>query len=609
LFFIVVAYFLGGFMPRNVRYGDYVQAVTVDSDDISYSKLMPPEPSKDSSGAEVAHKPEKLKMSNLDMYRLLQPYVSTRFMDQVKAVVPLAAYLGLFQILVLQTPVADAGLLSLGLIAVMGGLMLFMEGLKLGLMPFGEIIGGKLPLKLPLVGVLFVAFLLGIGVTFAEPAIGALQIAGQIVKAENAPYLYTLLNDRVFTTILVVGVAVGIAAVIGTLRFLYDWSLKPLIYLGLIPVVLMTGYCTYDDDLRTMVGLAWDCGAVTTGPVTVPLVLALGIGVATAGGGGDSKLQGFGIVTLASILPIMAVLGLAIVLKFTVPVEVILAEAEVNAAKIAAAASAGQALWYEQSPFVEVVGGVRAIVPLVIFLMIVLFAVLREKLPNAFIVIYGLVLSVIGMCVFSIGLTYGLSQLGGSAGSLVPGLFNELDSMPDAPLYQAGVGIFITALFAWILGFGATLAEPALNALGVTVQNLTNGSFKKSMLMYSVSFGVAIGITLGIIKLIFGFSILYILVPGYIIGVTLTYFSTEEFVNVGWDSAGVTTGPITVPLVLAMGLGFGEALGAVEGFGVLASASICPIVAVLALGVYVQWKIKRENDRATEEASDDLAKA
>lgn len=596
-------------MPRNVRYGDYVQAVTVDSDDISYSKLMPPEPSKDSNGDEVAHKPEKLKMSNLDMYRLLQPYVSTRFMDQVKAVVPLAAYLGLFQILVLQTPVADAGLLSLGLVAVMGGLMLFMEGLKLGLMPFGEIIGGKLPLKLPLVGVLFVAFLLGIGVTFAEPAIGALQIAGQIVKAENAPYLYTLLNDRVFTTILVVGVAVGIAAVIGTLRFLYDWSLKPLIYLGLIPVVLMTGYCTYDDDLRTMVGLAWDCGAVTTGPVTVPLVLALGIGVATAGGGGDSKLQGFGIVTLASILPIMAVLGLAIVLKFTVPVDVILAEASVNAAKAAAAATAGQALWYEQSPFVEVVGGVRAIVPLVIFLMIVLFVVLREKLPNAFIVIYGLVLSVIGMCVFSIGLTYGLSQLGGSAGSLVPGLFNELESMPDAPLYQAGVGIFITALFAWILGFGATLAEPALNALGVTVQNLTNGSFKKSMLMYSVSFGVAIGITLGIIKLIFGFSILYILIPGYIIGITLTYFSTEEFVNVGWDSAGVTTGPITVPLVLAMGLGFGEALGAVEGFGVLASASICPIVAVLALGVYVQWKIKRENERATEEASDDLAKA
>jgi len=592
-------------MPRQIRYGDYVQAVTVDQDKLSYSALTS-DPQVDNAGNEIPQKPEKLKMSNLDVYRLLQPYVSTRFMDQVNAVVPLAAYLALFQVLVLQTPVAEAGLLSLGLLAVMGGLMLFMEGLKLGLMPFGEIIGGKLPLKLPLVGVLFIAFLLGIGVTFAEPAIGALQIAGQIVSAEKAPYLYTLLNDRVFSTVLVVGVAVGIAAVIGTLRFLYDWSLKPLIYIGLIPVSLMTGYCALDEDLRTMVGLAWDCGAVTTGPVTVPLVLALGIGVATAGGGGESKLQGFGIVTLASILPIMAVLGLAIFLKFTVPVETILAEAQANAA---AATAVGQAQWFEQSPYAEVVGGVRAIVPLVIFLMIVLFAVLREKLPNAFIVIYGLVLSVVGMCVFSIGLTYGLSQLGGSAGGLVPGLFVAIEAMPSAPLYQAGVGIFITALFAWILGFGATLAEPALNALGLTVQNLTNGSFKKSMLMYSVSFGVAVGITLGIIKLIFGFSILYILVPGYILGIILTYLSTEEFVNVGWDSAGVTTGPITVPLVLAMGLGFGNALGAVEGFGILASASICPIVAVLALGVYVQWRVKKDNERATDEASDDVAKA
>ena len=181
--------------------------------------------------------------------------------------------------------------------------------------------------------------------------------------------------------------------------------------------------------------------------------------------------------------------------------------------------------------------------------------------------------------------------------------------MPAAPLYNAGIGIAITALFCFLLGFGATLAEPALNALGLTVQDLTNGSFKKSTLMYSVSTGVAVGITLGIMKLIFGFSILYILVPGYILGIVLTYLSTEEFVNVGWDSAGVTTGPITVPLVLAMGLGFGKAVGAVEGFGILAAASISPIVAVLALGVYVQWRVKKDNERAALEAADDTAKA
>ena len=588
-------------MPRHVRYGDYVQAISVDSEQISYSKLMP-EPEFDSQGREIPQKPNKLKLTGIDVYRLLQPYLQTRFMEQVNAVVPLAAYLALFQILVLGVSIQEAGVLGLGLLAVMVGLMIFLEGLKLGLMPFGQIIGSKLPLKLPLIGVLFVAFLLGVGVTFAEPAIGALQVAGQIVDPKVAPYLYTLLNDRVDSTVLVVGAGVGVAAVIGTLRFLYNWSLKPLIYMSLVPVTLLTAYCFFNPDLRSMIGLAWDTGAVTTGPVTVPLVLALGIGVATAGGAGESKLQGFGIVTLASLFPIIGVCLLAIFYQATVPVDTILAEAAAKQAAAAAAAS-GAVDWWTVSPWAEVVGGVRAIVPLVIFLMVVLFLVLREKLPNAFIICYGIFLSVLGMCVFSVGLTYGLSKLGDGAGSLVPGLFTAIDAMPNAPLYAAGAGIFIAALFSFILGFGATLAEPALNALGLTVQNLTNGSFKKSMLMYSVSFGVAIGITLGIVKLIFGFSILWILIPGYIAGVILTYLSTEEFVNVGWDSAGVTTGPVTVPLVLAMGLGFGKAVGAVEGFGILASASICPIVSVLALGVFVQWKVKRENARIAEETA------
>jgi hypothetical protein len=158
--------------------------------------------------------------------------------------------------------------------------------------------------------------------------------------------------------------------------------------------------------------------------------------------------------------------------------------------------------------------------------------------------------------------------------------------------------MFLAAAFAWFLGYAATMAEPALNALGVTVQNLTNGSFKKSMLMYAVAIGVATGIMLGVTKLIFDYNLLYILIPGYVLALILTLFSSEAFVNVGWDSAGVTTGPVTVPLVLAMGLGFGKAVGALEGFGILAAASIAPICSVLALGVYVEWKTKRELQNA-----------
>lgn len=581
-------------MAKNIRFGEYVQAVTVDSDSVSYSKLMP-KPKLDKNGNIISQKPEKLKLAGVDIYNLLQPYISTRFMEQFAAVVPLAVYLALFQIIVLQRSVADASSITGGLIAVMIGLMIFMEGIKLGLMPFGDIIGNNLPRKLPLPGVLIIAGILGVGVTYAEPAIGTLQVAGSIVDPNKAPYLYTLLNDRAPMTVLLVGIGVGLAAILGTMRFLYGWSLKPMIYLSLIPGAILTAYCAMDQHLAAIVGLAWDCGAVTTGPVTVPLVLALGIGVANAGGKGDSALSGFGIVTLASIFPIVAVLSLGIYISQTVPIDVIMMEAAAKTASISSTAAAGTTLpWYEVTPGLEIALGVQAIVPLVLFLMLVLFGILREKLPNAFIIGYGLVLAVVGMCIFNIGLTYGLAALGAQAGNLIPAAFTKIDAMPEAPLYSAAVGMLLAAVFAWILGFGATLAEPALNALGLTVQNMTNGSFKKSMLMYAVAIGVATGIMLGVTKLIFDYNLLYILIPGYTIAVILTAFSSEEFVNIGWDSAGVTTGPVTVPLVLAMGLGFGKAVGAVEGFGILAAASIAPICAVLALGVYVQWKVKRE---------------
>jgi len=584
---------------KTIRFGDYIQAMSIDSQKIPYQELMP-EPLFDRHGNEHPQPVPKMKLGGGDIFKILQPYLSTRFIDQARAVVPLAIYLALFQYLVLQTPVMDASIIAGGLFAVMIGLMMFMEGLKLGLMPFGEIIGNTLPRKLPLTGVLFIAFLLGIGVTFAEPAIGALQVAGSIVDPEQAPYLFTLLNDRSGATVLLVGLGVGLAAVLGTVRFLRGWSLKPMIFMSVTPTLILSIIAFMDPELTKIVGLAWDCGAVTTGPVTVPLVLALGIGVAAAAGkGADSSLSGFGIVTLASVFPILGVLILSFYTAYTVPAELIIEKAA--EIKLAAQTATSQPLWYEVTPWTEVILGVRAIVPLVIFLAVVLLVILREKLKNAFITYYGIILAVIGMCIFNIGLTYGLAKLGDQSGGLIAGAFTSIDAITASPLYSMTVGVGIAGLFAWVLGLSATLAEPALNALGMTVQNLTNGAFKKSMLMIAVAFGVGTGIMLGVLKLIYGFHIMYILIPGYTLGLILTLLSTEEFVNVGWDSAGVTTGPVTVPLVLAMGLGFGNALGSTDGFGILAAASICPIVAVLTLGIYVQFKVKREERRVARE--------
>ena len=576
-------------MKHSIRYEDYLRALGAGRREISLSDITPPIRRGD-DGRPIPVTAPKLKLQGDEVVALLRPYAYVRFAEQFKAVIPLALYLALFQVLILRQLLENSWLITGGLFAVIVGLMLFMEGLKLGLMPFGELIGNNLPRKSPLTLVLFITLLLGIGVTFAEPAIGALQAAGQNVSAAQAPYLWALLNQWTDTLVLVIGASVGLAAVLGTLRFLYGWSLKPLIYASLLPILGLTVFGAADPEFAKVMGLAWDAGAVTTGPVTVPLVLSLGIGIAAAAGKGDSGLSGFGIVTLASLFPIIGVLLLAVYVAATSdPAEIIAV-----AAQAAAGVDSSELPWYERSPGVEIILGIRAILPLVLFLFLILKLILHQDLPRRGQMLVGIGLTIIGMCIFNVGLTYGLSMLGGSAGSLVPAAFMEVPGASGSPLYLYSVGLILALVFAWVLGFGATMAEPALNALGVTAEQLTNGFFKKRMLITAVSLGVAFGITAGVTKLIFDLPLVWLVVPPYLVAVLLTAISSEEFVNVAWDSAGVTTGPITVPLVLAMGIGFGNATAAVEGFGILCLASIGPIISVLLAGQWARFKISRE---------------
>ncbi|MBK1718176.1 DUF1538 domain-containing protein [Thiocystis violacea] len=580
-------------MKDSVRYGDYLRAIGAGRRELSANAILPPA-RRDVNGRPLPPPaPPPIRLHPDEIAGLLRPYVSVRFMDQFRAVVPLALYLALFQILILRQLVDDSWLITAGLFAVILGLMFFMEGLKLGLMPFGELIGHTLPRKSSLPLVLLITLLLGIGVTFAEPAIGALQAAGRNVSPELAPYLWLLLNEWTGALVLVIGASVGLAAVLGTLRFLHGWSLKPLIYASLVPVLGLTLYGAGDPELAKVMGLAWDAGAVTTGPVTVPLVLSLGIGIAAAAGRGDSGLSGFGIVTLASLFPIIGVLLLAFYVAGTVTPTEILAIAAM------AGTDMGALAWYERSPGVELILGLRAILPLVLFLFIILKFVLKEELPRPREIWLGIALTLIGMCLFNLGLTYGLSALGASAGSLVPAAFMAVPDAEGSPLYLYGVGLTLALVFAWVLGFGATIAEPALNALGVTAEQLTNGFFKKRTLILAVSVGVACGIALGVTKLIFDLPLVWLIVPPYLLATLLTLVSSEEFVNVAWDSAGVTTGPITVPLVLAMGLGFGNATQAVEGFGILCLASIGPIISVLLTGLWARLRagLQERTDR------------
>jgi hypothetical protein len=295
----------------------------------------------------------------------------------------------------------------------------------------------------------------------------------------------------------------------------------------------------------------------------------------------------------------------------------------------------------------NVAASLQAIIPLTALFFLVLWLILREKAPRMDELLLGIAFAVIGMTIFSMGIELGLSRLGGQVGNKLPAAFKsiELDnhrhvirnfnpelvhtSMAEdgseekffylkrdsgyvalpfdearydliarsytftpqtGPLYgESGslAGILVVLLFAFVMGYGATLAEPALNALGLTVEELTVGSFRKSQLMQAVAVGVGLGMLFGVAKIVWEVPLIWLLAPPYVFLLYLTHVSSEEFVNIGWDSAGVTTGPITVPLVLAMGLGIGGQVGVVEGFGILAMASVYPILTVLAVGLWV----------------------
>ncbi len=550
---------------KTIRYGQFLGAIRRHHRQISFNQVV---------ALEKAMPVTRSRLRLIDFHRLLTPYVSVRFSEQAKAVVPLAMMLIGFQALALRSSPDEAQTIALGICAVMLGLMFFMEGVKLGLMPFAENIGFLMPSRSATAVILGFGGLLGVAATFAEPAIGALQAAGQSVSAERAGLLKSLLVSRSDWLVLAVAGGVGGAVMLGLLRFMFGWRLKVLV-LSIVPVCLgLTVYVASQPGLASVIGLAWDCGGITTGPVTVPLVLAVGIGVAASAGRGENPLSGFGIVTLASLFPVMAVLAVAILFS-------------TQALPAFEPVQAAQLMWYEETPFVEMGGALRAILPLVFLLFVVQRLVLRHKTKGLNVLLYGIFMALLGMMVFNLGLTAGLVELGNQAGSNVPWAFSPHRETGAAPLYPRALGLTMTLVFAFCIGYGATVAEPALNAMGLTVENLSDGAFKKRLLIHAVAFGVGLGSALGVAKILFGLSLAYILVAAYSLALALTVFSREELVNLAWDSAGVTTGPVTVPLLLALGVGLAEAVGAAEGFGILALCSAGPIISVLAVGLWI----------------------
>lgn len=629
--------------------------------------------------------------------------------DQVLSIIPISvlqiAVLGIFY----SQTIVDAGLQVMGLFLAIIGLTMFLEGLRIAIMPMAELIGQELPQKLHLVFVLFVAFILGILVTYAEPAISSLRPLADLIDPNDAPYLYFVMVYQQELLVLAIGLGVGVAAVIGTLRFIKNWSLKPLIYVTLAPTVGLACYMQWGNtNLAPLIGLSWDCGAVTTGPVTVPVLLALGIGVmqssrkkrlaqaaleGSVAAGAGNALEGFGIVTLASLFPILAVELMSIIDGAMYDEEYVKNK---NAETIGTQSSDA----IDEPPLSGVVYGIRSIMPLVALLFIIILLVLRRPLPKCVVwvesktpqdssiaggnesglarasvaisklertesessfeetedkkesnggspkastevgedmveevstkdipevtvksqfflkrwwtasingikrafsasiswlgtnaaLLFGVALAQIGMISFNEGLAYAFTKLGKQTGLVLPSAFLEVNYnateqgvplVENSPLYSYAGGLILVLIVVFFIGVLATRAEPALNVLGRTVERLSGGSFTSRMLIGAVCVGVGIGMAVGSVKILYTLPVVYFILGKYAIAIALTIITGEAITAVAWDSAGVTTGPVTVPFVLSIGIGFSMAVGSSEGFGILTIMSVSPIISVL----------------------------
>ena len=579
-------------------------------------------------------------------------YLASKVWGQLRAVLPISVFLMLFRFAVKGA--VPSTTIILGIASVVFGLALFLEGFEYGIMPMGEVLGRGLPVRMTQRSALCTTFCLGIVCTLAEPAVGALELAGNLIDVEESPFLWLLLNRYNGALVSAIGVGVGVAAFTGTLRLLRGWRLKPVVLFTTLLTLVATHACV-SHGARELVGLAWDTGAVTTGVVTVPIVLGMGVGIKRSvrsprrGSGGhgrdggssggaldaDNALDGFGIVTLASLFPVCCVLLLGIwVAQTTTVAEILEMHNEWHSMM-----SKSETGWLFVSPVKEITYAIRAIVPLIALLTSLVRYGLGEQLPQVTMQLPSNVLgsardsleavpeegdvsvrihplnavgvAFIGLIFFNLGLRYGLDQLGDAVGAAVPLLF-----APPSPLFSRQMGLTVAIIFTFFLGLIGTCAEPALNAMGSTTERLTRGQMRQSLVVRSVAVGVAGGVTIATARMVYNgdhrahagvsegltphWHLDTMLYWSYAAALLLAHCSSEEFVAVAWDSAGVTTGAITVPLVLALGLGLGNELEVHDAFGLLTMASVGPILSVQLIGIAAQMCCETDGGGATE---------
>ncbi len=431
------------------------------------------------------------------------------------------------------------------------GIGTFNLGADLAMTPMGEHVGAGLTKSKKLWLLLSVSFFMGLLITIAEPDLSVL--AGQV---ESAGINGTLL-------ILTVGVGVGLFLLISILKIVFKVNLSTLLMFFYM-LLFMISTVLIENGKADFLPMAFDSGGVTTGPITVPFIMALGVGVALTVGGRNASENSFGLIALCSIGPMLAVLVLALVGGEGNPVfNLDLAEYDVTT-------KLGTELFHVIGDTVFEVA--KALGLIILFFVVLQIAVL--KLPKQRIkrIVVGIIYTFLGLVIFLSAVSIGFLPIGFKLGQ-------EIASFSEIAL----------VIFAFIIGFLVVLAEPAVHVLNKQVEEITGGTVTKKSMLIALSIGVGVSIGLSIIRIIFNFSVLYYLIPGYFISLGLSFFVPKMYTAIAFDSGGVASGPLTSSFVLPMAMGAcsmvhgaGEILSL--AFGVVAMVAMTPLITIQALG-------------------------
>ena len=474
------------------------------------------------------------------------------FFSKLKESLTSVLPVGLIVFVLAMTPLVELtrqeiivfGISALLLIA---GIGLFNLGADLAMTPMGHFIGEGLTKNKKGSVLLLVSFLMGLLITVAEPDLSVL--AEQVSSIMNGSLL-----------LVTVGVGVGIFLLLAVLKIIKRTDLTRLLlffYLAMFSFAALL-FSSGKGDLLPM---SFDSGGVTTGPITVPCIMALGVGIALTVGGRHANENSFGLIALCSVGPIIAVMALSLFSKGTL---------EYNIPNYSMEAVLEEGVWTKLWETMLEVG--KSLLLIVVFFVVLQLTILKLPKAQLISITLGILFTFLGLVIFLAAVAVGFMPVGYKIGT-------QLATYDET----------ILTVICFVIGCVVVLAEPAVHVLNQQVEEITNGEVTRRQMMIALSTGVGISIGLSIIRIIFGFSLLYYLIPGYLISLGLSFFVPKLYTAIAFDSGGVASGPLTSSFILPMAIGACVALHSQAevlsmAFGIVAMVAMTPLITIQSLG-------------------------